>query len=448
MDFIRHAGWPSAAVLRALTAGTVLLALVAAGAAGAGRTSRCPSVLASRTDLGRFAFLDRDQLKLVDLATCRARTLVASHAAAPVRWSADGRYLAYGNGSVIAAAGGQPFRPLGRLAAGWGSGSPGSVWSPAGHRLAGATAGGGVVVGGPGVFTRRLEPEGWGATSVAWSPDGRTLAVSRSLYLKTPPPFHQEIWLINLATGHGTRLLGLAKGQIAPPWLSGFSPDGSWLLFWEDTQNSASLAADGVPLLAISVKGGGAAVPVAQQELIYGDFVSWCAQLAYVLDRGGRQVTMGDRINFAGPASNWRFYTPPPPRTKPALSFISPACSPPDLSMLAAAVGPSSPDLPFGHEHRAIWLLSYTGGNWHPLESPPPARSTDELPQWSADGQWIAFIRTTPSEPSGAGRLYLLYLGARFTGHARLVGPVANVGFADNYYGHYSWAAEVAWYSR
>ena len=40
--------------------------------------------------------------------------------------------------------GGAPTRPLGRLAAGWGSGSPGWVWSPTGHRLAGVSVGGGV----------------------------------------------------------------------------------------------------------------------------------------------------------------------------------------------------------------------------------------------------------------------------------------------------------------
>ena len=428
---------------------SALAAGVAVGAAGAGRTDSCPSVLAGRTDLGRLAVVDRGQLRLVDLATCRSRTLVAQDVEPPVRWSADGRYLAYGAGSVVSAGGGAPTRPLGRLAAGWGSGSPGWVWSPTGHRVAGVTAGGGVLVGGPDAATKRLLPDGWGATSIAWSPNGRTLAVSRSLYLKAPPPYHQEIWLLDLRSGTKTLLFRLAKPEIAPPWLSGFSPDGRWLLAWEDSQNSSSLAADGVPLIALPVKGG-KAVAVGKGTLIYGDFVSWCTDnlLAYVLNSGGRQVTLNDRINFAGPAPKWPVITTADPGTRANLSFVSPACSPPDLFMVAAAAGPVTQDLPFGHEHRTIWLLPYTGGNWRPLEPAPPKGSSDELPLWSNDGQWIAFIRTTSTGSAGGGLLYLLDLGARFNGQARVVGPIASVGVAGNYYGHYNWAAQIAWYSR
>jgi hypothetical protein len=116
--------------------------------------------------------------------------------------------------------------------------------------------------------------------------------------------------------------------------------------------------------------------------------------------------------------------------------------------MVAAAAGPVTQDLPFGHEHRTIWLLPYTGGNWRPLEPAPPKGSSDELPLWSNDGQWIAFIRTTSTGSAGGGLLYLLDLGARFNGQARVVGPIASVGVAGNYYGHYNWAAQIAWYSR
>ena len=116
--------------------------------------------------------------------------------------------------------------------------------------------------------------------------------------------------------------------------------------------------------------------------------------------------------------------------------------------MVAAAAGPVTQDVPFGHEHRAIWLLPYTGGNWRPLEPAPPKGTSDELPLWSSDGRWIAFIRTTPTGAAGVGRLYLLDLGARFNGQARVVGPIADVGVTGNYYGHYNWAAQIAWYSR
>src|SRR5262249_34052007 len=81
-------------------------------------------------------------------------------------------------------------------------------------------------------------------------PDGCTVAVSRSLYLKSPPPYHREIWLIDIASGRKREIFHLRKPQLAPPYLYGFSPDGRWLITFEDTQNSASLAADGLPLFA------------------------------------------------------------------------------------------------------------------------------------------------------------------------------------------------------
>jgi hypothetical protein len=440
--------------LRRITAVLAALAAVAAYGAvltGAGGKSQCPNPLRGRHDLGRLAFIQGQRLEVLQVTACRARTLVRGGVEPPLRWSADGRYLAYGGGNVVSATDGLSKRPLGRLGLGWGSGSLGWVWSPKGHRLAGVTTGGGVVVGGPGTKTRRLLPDGWGATSIAWSPNGRLLAVSRSLYLKVPPPYHQEIWLLDLRSAAKRLLLHLPKPEIAPPYLSGFSPDGRWLLAWEDIQNSASLAADGLPLVALPVAGG-KPVKVGKGTLVYGDFISWCSgnQLAYVLDNGGREVSGGDRINFAGPAPRWPTVTPADPGTGARLSFISPACSPPNLFQVAAAVGPTSGNAyaPFGHEHRSIWLLISTGGNWHPLEPPPPQGSSDELPIWSHDGRWLAFIRTTWTGDAGAGQLYLLELGKRSNGHARRIGPIARIGSTGNYYGHYNWEAQVAWYTR
>jgi hypothetical protein len=57
-------------------------------------------------------------------------------------------------------------------------GGPGpwvGTWAPRGHRMAAVTRRGGVVVGGPGLKTRRLVADGFGASSVAW--DGAALVV-------------------------------------------------------------------------------------------------------------------------------------------------------------------------------------------------------------------------------------------------------------------------------
>jgi hypothetical protein len=409
----------------------------------AGGSGSCPAAFAGARDLGTLAFVGGGRLLTLDVAHCRERTLASTAASGPVSWSADGRYIAFGS-RTVAAGGGRIARPLpgvgGEL-----------VWAPRGHTLAAPTAAGGVLVGGPGVKPRRLLPDGWGAETVAWAPDGKTLAVARSLYLKTPPPYHQEIWLVDVRSGEKRELFRLPKPRVAPPILAGFSPDGRWLLAWEDTFNSASLMADGLPFVAIRVADG-TVVPIGGPRglLVDRDFLSWCNDaLAYVVNRGGRQVTEGDSIAFAAPPQ-WGTTPTPPLGAGQRVSFASPACSPPGTFELAAAAGPTGPDTPFGHERRRIWLLGYTGGNWHPLGSLPPTGESDELPMWSADGRWLAFVRSGPTtrDAQAPGKLYVLDLATSLTGTGRAVGPLADLGTTGNYYGHYGWGDQLAWYTR
>jgi hypothetical protein len=186
----------------------------------------------------------------------------------------------------------------------------------------------------------------------------------------------------------------------------------------------------------------GKTVRVGTGTLVYPDFLSWCGDaLAYVVNRGGREITLGDRIATAS-APSWKPAVTPG-KIHDTSSYVSPSCSPPNDFEVAAAVGPKTPDTPFGHERRRIWELGYTGGNWHPLGPAPPAGQSDELPMWSADGRWIAFVRSGPTSRNAQapGRLYLLDL----RNHAKLVGPIADLGSTGNDYGHYDWSGQLAW---
>jgi hypothetical protein len=89
--------------------------------------SNCPP----GSGLGKVAFAGRDSVRVLNLDSCRIATLVHHRVAGPVRWSADGDYIAYGRGAVIAARGGRPRHPLGKLMT-W-------SWAPTGHRMAGVT---------------------------------------------------------------------------------------------------------------------------------------------------------------------------------------------------------------------------------------------------------------------------------------------------------------------
>jgi hypothetical protein len=366
--------------------------------------------------------------------------LVSSGAAAPIEFSHDGRYVAF-NGGFVSVRSGAVRRTHG-------TGS----WSPGAELLAVETPRGGLELVRPDGRTRRLLPAGWGVLSVAFSPDGRTLAVSRSRYryATAPASWHQEIWLFDVAGGTRRMIFRLGSNMLAPAWLQGFSPNGRWLLFWEDTENSASLAADGLPLVALRVSGG-RPVTVTRSELHYTDFLTWCGStLVYVVNHGGRQVTLGDGIATASPPS-WRSRTVL--RYGGKTSWNSVACPTAAAAArggggLVVAGGPTSQDLPFGHEHRSLWLLSPTPGAKpaRVSQADAPKGETDELSMWSRDSRWLLFVRTTfhPSPqaaPHATGALYAL---DPFGGN--LVGPIANVGATGNYYGAYSWDYQIDWH--
>jgi len=396
---------------------------VVPGGSSAGRGSRdsgalvatrgCPSA-----NLGSLAFVRGGSLQLLDLDGCRVRTLVGARAQGPVAMSPDGNWVSFRGGYADARSG-----RVRRL--------PGNaVWSPRGNVLAVVTRKGGVERGRAGRRLRPLLPGGWGAWTAAFSPRGRRLAVSRT----ADHGRVEEIWLVDLNDGSRRELFREPRWVGAPTLLEGFSPDGRWVFFWKDPDASASLLADGVPLLAIPVTGGRPR-PVSH-ELYFRDYVSWCGgRLVYVIARSGRMVTQGDGIAAATPPG-WRSQTILPPGR--STSWTTPACGP--GGVLAVAAGPSGDDEPFGHEHRSIWLVQ--GSAARPLSATlPPRGTTDEWPSWSADGRWLLFVRTRFSGRGWPGTLYALDLV-----HNRLVGPIAHVGTTENYYGHYAWTSQISWH--
>jgi hypothetical protein len=85
-------------------------------AAAAPSSATCPRDPA----LGTVAFVRSGSLRFVSLSDCRERVLVARGAGGPVRFSPDGRYIAFGSG-VVAARGGPVLR------------GHGIGWAPGGH---------------------------------------------------------------------------------------------------------------------------------------------------------------------------------------------------------------------------------------------------------------------------------------------------------------------------
>lgn len=425
----------AAVVALASALGLALWTAMPGGGSVSARSGRSPSSAASTRNcppgnLGTVALQRGGVLELLNLHGCRVRTLVRSGVSNPVQISPDGRWIAFGGG-YVSARGGTVHRTPGAHT--W---RPSGTWAPHRDVLALVTTHGGLLLERPGRTSRRLLPDGWGAQTVAFSPDGRTLAVSRSL------GHREQIWLLKSRTAARRMLFREPTHEGAPPLLQGFSPNGHWVLFWKDLFGSASMLADGLPLYALPVAGGTPHL-ITRGELHYRDFLTWCGnRLAYVVDHGGRLVTQGDGIAVASPPS-WRSHTLL--AAGGATSWNAVACAPGD-GPLAISAGPSSSsnmNIPAGSEHRSLWLVSPTGGTPSRLAVADPQQgASDELPMWSADGRWLLFVRgVTHGSYVQHGALYAI---DPYGGNP--IGPIAPIGSAGGYYGDYGWENVLDWH--
>ena len=338
--------------------------------------------------LGKVAYIHAGALFLLDLDRCRRRALAARGAAPPVAFSGDGRWLAFGSlPEILRLDGGTGAVPAFQVAATqW-------EWSPRGAALAESGRDGSLRLRFALDGERVLEPAGFGVESFAWARSGRTLEIGRHLYRgaggSAGPRDVQQLLALGVGGGSPRLLYRTPRGQIAPPVAAGFSPDGQWAFFWPDLQSSASLAADGMPLRVVAVRGGPART-VVNAMLLVKDWIAFCRSRAVIVAGAGRFTLSGKRLVAAG-APGWR------PRTLTSaarLSWVSPECAP-GGRLLATAAGRSQRTFRrLDLQHRSLWLLNPGTGSRRRLTTPPSQPSaSDELPRWSADGRYILFLR-------------------------------------------------------
>jgi hypothetical protein len=331
----------------------------------------------------------RDSTAFVD------RRIVARHVSGAVRWSGDGKLLSVG-GRIV----GGP-----RLSTGFEL-----AWAPTGETAAYVTKHGGVMLWTPKGGLRRILADGWGASTLAWGPDGR-LAIGRAVCRGAcGKPSHTEIWIWQ--SGSPRRLLGPLADDTSP---QPFAWTGGRVLWWA-WPDSASVAADGVALYANGDR-------VAAKVLRYPDYVAACGMHLAVAAGFDRYAMHGKRILFDGRDVS----------RDHSRSWVSPYCTA-DGRLVAAASQNTTPSR-IGKEHRAIWQLLPTRRQ---LTHPPRGR-TDEFPRLLPDGS-IVFVRTrtvsNPLELYGVGTIELLRSG-RLT-------ALGTASKADNYYGHYDWPDLIA----
>src|SRR5205809_895534 len=133
-----------------------------------------------------------------------------------------------------------------------------------------------------------LDRASWGATSFAWGRNG-ALALGRSVcHVPCGVPLHQEVWIRR--GGSLRRVAGPLRG-VQLPRVAAVAGDGR-ALWWSDLQDSASIAADGLPLYADRTH--------VADTLVYPDYVSVCGGHLAVAQGGDRHAMHGKHIVFDG----------------------------------------------------------------------------------------------------------------------------------------------------
>jgi hypothetical protein len=215
---------------------------------------------------------------------------------------------------------------------------------------------------------------------------------------------------------------GSAAGASVPATTS---PDGSARFFWSNPQNSASIAMDGLPLVAVHGKERHVLIRTMPP---FRDYLSWCGSTLVAVAGLGRETTRGKRLVLSHPP-----YTRTLPLTHdPGLSWVDPACAPDGRSVVAASARAGEPRL--GEEHRSLWLLTLDGRRRTRLTR-PPARRSDESPCFAGDARTLFFVRSGPThaDATAEGRLYALDVASRRLRPLERLKPVGNT------YGHYAW---------
>lgn len=375
--------------------------------------------------LGAVAYVRDEAVHVVDVSTGRDR--VVAHVWVPsyegVSWSGDGRWLAVGD-YLVPAAGGQLCRPF---AAGMGlyGGDPTLRWSPRGELLAATTAKG-VSLVRPGDRPRKLLPAGWSADG--FSPGGSRIAAEG-------PNRTFELWNVEVGSGRRT-LLYRSNEHDGPPELARWTPDGRWVLFWTDTFESGSIAADGLPLLAVPADGG-RAVPLASEVLRTPQFVVPCGPGRVLIVSGFDRYVSAHKSLELFTEGSWAARRV---SADASHSWFDPSCSP-DGGTIAASVTlmPGDEDGFIDSSARMLWLLE-TGGTRRVLLGAPHDRASFEGARFSRDGRKLLYVEH-PTRYGAPKQLRLLDLAA---GRSRLV---ANIGVgALDYYGLHEWAGTAAWY--
>jgi Tol biopolymer transport system component len=228
------------------------------------------------------------------------------------------------------------------------------------------------------------QPDQGNITDFAWDPDGTSLAVATTSDGRSRTT---RLWYLN-ANGSNSREISLV-----PPLykLAGWSADREHILLWVGGA-SESIAADGLPLVSVSVTSGDHQL-VTEEMLPHKEYLAMSpvGDSVLVIDGGNREAWTNKRlIAFNTVTGNIMGLT------DDSAAVASCAWSP-DGKVMAFAAGPNEREAAGGERgkqalsERRIWIMNADGQQRRRLTT--DAQYRDEYPLWSKDGQHILFMR-------------------------------------------------------
>jgi hypothetical protein len=211
-------------------------------------------------------------------------------------------------------------------------------------------------------------------------------------------------------------------GTPGPIMLFGLSPGRTWVLYAIDPQGSASLAADGLTISAVSSAGG--KPRTVEFGLLDERYRAWCGGRLAAVAGGDRITTHAKRLVVTGPPA-WRATLLV---RAPGRAWGSVACEPGGRAVVVQSQRASADDESSSEAHWALWRVGLDGAQQR-LTS-PPAGSADDSPRFA--GGILYFVRSH----AGAGSLYAMKDG-------KLLGPLVSLGPDLGSFGNYDWPYSV-----
>jgi Tol biopolymer transport system component len=264
------------------------------------------------------------------------------------------------------------------------------TFSPDGQHIAFRSErdGGGIyVMGATGENIRRVSDFGY---YPAWSPDGKELVIASVDFVYVEWRFSgaSQLWRVDIASGQKKLITGTVADAMQPNW----SPDGRRIAFW-------SLAGGRRDVYTIPAEGGDATPVTSDRAVDWGPVWSGDGRyLYYCSDRGGSMNIWRVRID---PRTG-------KPRGEPE-AFTAPArfAGPMSISTDGRRIAYTQQ-----YQTMSIERVAFDPDREVISSLPQPVTQgsrMDWFPEYSSDGQWIAFSSLNPREdiylvrPDGSG---------------------------------------------